>query len=180
MTDLADPAGAPVTELLDRPADLDDAFERPVVTRLPPRPAVDPVAPLSAATRYPLGPVPDVQDDVPAPRRARSARPARPRLVWYRSRVTAGLLGVFLGGLGVHRMYLGYWRRGLVMLAIFVIGGFFTFGLAAVVMAVCGFFEGLLYLSVRRGRYSLDARGRPLRHSGQITIAPPSPTADRT
>lgn len=171
-----------MTDLLDRPADLDDAFERPVVTRLPPRPPVDPVAPLSAATRYPLGPVPDVQDDVRASRGARTGRPARPprpRWVWYRSRVTAGLLGVFLGGLGLHRMYLGYWRRGLTMLAIFVIGGFFTFGLAALVMAVCGFFEGLLYLTVSRGRYSRDAQGRPLRHSGQITLAPVS-TEDRT
>ena len=168
-----------MTDLLDRPAHLDDAFERPVVTRLPPRPPVDPVAPLSAATRYPLGPVPDVQDDVRASRSTRPARPKRPRWVWYRSRVTAGLLGVFLGGLGLHRMYLGYWRRGLAMLAIFVIGGFFTFGLAALVMAVLGFFEGLLYLSVRRGRYSRDAQGRALRHSGQIMLAP-VPTEDRT
>jgi TM2 domain-containing membrane protein YozV len=162
-----------VTDLLDLPAELDDVFERPVVTRLPPRPPVDPVAPLSATVRFPLGPVPDVQDDV----RSAPSRPARPRWVWYRSRVTAGLLGVFLGGLGVHRMYLGYWRRGLVMLAIFVIGGFFTFGLAAFVMAVCGFFEGLLYLCVRRGRYSHDAHGRPLLQSGQITTTPGRPGA---
>ncbi|GIG22091.1 hypothetical protein Cch01nite_28150 [Cellulomonas chitinilytica] len=82
---------------------------------------------------------------------------------WQRSRVAAGLLGVFLGAFGLHRMYLGYWRRGLTMLAITVVGGFFTLGLAALVMAVWGFFEGLLYLSVRRGRFARDARGRPLR-----------------
>ena len=44
-----------------------------------------------------------------------------------------------------------------------VVGGFFTLGLAALVMGFCGFVEGLLYLSVRRGRFARDARGRPLR-----------------
>jgi hypothetical protein len=162
-----------VSELIDRPADLDDWLERPVVTRLPPRPPADDVAPLSAAVRYPPGPVPDIEDaPVDAPVRTRAPRrrrqfvwvpPQRRRLVWTRSRVTAGLLGVFLGGLGLHRLYLGYWRRGLTMLAIFVIGGFFTLGLASLVVGAWGFAEGLLYLSVRRGRFARDAHGRPLR-----------------
>ena len=34
-----------------------------------------------------------------------------------RSRLVAGLLGIFLGPLGTHRFYLGYWVIGLVMLA---------------------------------------------------------------
>lgn len=34
-----------------------------------------------------------------------------------RSRMVAGLLGIFLGPLGTHRFYLGYWVLGLVMLA---------------------------------------------------------------
>jgi hypothetical protein len=149
-----------VTDLIDSPADLDDWFERPLVTRLAPRPPVDDVPPLSATVRYPPGRVPDVEDaTVPtvAPR-----RPREPRL-WLRSRVLAGLLGVFLGGLGLHRMYLGYWRRGFAMLAVFVVGGFFTLGLATLVVCVVGFTEGLLYLSMRRGRFARDARGRPLR-----------------
>lgn len=163
-----------MTETIERPThvvDLDDALERPVVTHRPQR-APDPLfQPLSATVRYPPGPVPDVQDAMPAP-----ARESVPRQwqwpwqgkrivlpIWYRSRVAAGLLGVFLGCLGLHRMYLGYWRRGLIMLAITIVGGFFTFGLAALAMGMCGFVEGLLYLSVRRGRFARDARGRPLR-----------------
>ncbi|WP_051274706.1 NINE protein [Cellulomonas sp. URHD0024] len=151
-----------MTDLIDRPADLDDDwFERPVVTRLPPQSPVDVVAPLSATVRYPLGRVPDLQDAPPAVApRMPAARPAR---VWIRSRVAAGLLGVFLGGLGLHRMYLGYWRRGFTMLAVFFIGGLFTLGLATLVVCMVGFFEGLLYLSMHRGRFSRDARGRPLR-----------------
>lgn|GEM_PF-1642011 len=169
----------------------DDVFERPVVTHRPPRPPAPPGPPISATLRYPPGPVPAVEDAPPAPVRTgdpwvwpwqgrllwgswlRGSRvrvspvtaplvPARP-WVWRRSRVLAGLLGVFLGAFGLHRMYLGYWRRGLAMLAITVVGGFFTLGLAALVMVVWGFFEGLLYLSVRRGRFSRDAHGRQLR-----------------
>lgn len=34
-----------------------------------------------------------------------------------RSRMVAGLLGIFLGPLGTHRFYLGYWVLGLAMLA---------------------------------------------------------------
>jgi hypothetical protein len=60
-------------------------------------------------------------------------------------------------------MYLGYWRRGLAMLTITVVGGFFTFGLAALAMGLWGFTEGLLVLSVRRGRYARDAYGKQLR-----------------
>ncbi len=153
-----------MTDTIDRPVvldlDLDDVRERPVVTRRPIRPPAAPLPLLSSTVRYPPGPVPDVQDrtavEVPAPRPV-------VRRTWTRSRVVAGLLGVFLGGLGLHRMYLGYWRRGFAMLAITVIGGFFTLGLAALAMGVCGFVEGLLYLSARRGRFARDARGLPLR-----------------
>jgi len=150
-----------VTETIDRPVsvvelEIDDVYVPYVVTRLPPRPPAAPIPPLSATVRYPPGPVPDVHDAVRAPAVART-------WTWTRSRVVAGLLGVFLGGFGLHRMYLGAWRRGLTMLAITVVGGFFTFGLAALVMGVWGFAEGLLYLCARRGRFSRDARGRPLR-----------------
>ncbi|WP_421742681.1 NINE protein [Cellulomonas sp.] len=174
-----------MTDTIDRldVLDLDDDVrERPVVTRRPTHPPPPPFLPLSATVRYPLGRVPDVQDAVPVARetvrvprrwgwRWTSAGPRTReavRVPWRwpqltRSRVAAGLLGVFLGGLGLHRLYLGYWRRGLTMLAITVVGGFFTLGLAAIVMGVWGFAEGLLILSVRRGRFSRDARGRPLR-----------------
>jgi hypothetical protein len=150
-----------VSDLIDSPADVDDWLERRVITRLPARPPVDDVAPLSAAVRYPPGPVPDLED-APVRVGGREVRQRR-QLVWIRSRVTAGLLGVFLGGLGLHRMYLGYWRRGLTMLAIFVVGGVLTLGLASLVVGLWGFAEGLLYLSVRRGRFARDAHGRPLR-----------------
>ncbi|MGY4644193.1 TM2 domain-containing protein [Cellulomonas sp. URHB0016] len=106
---------------------------------------------------------PSTRSEPPVRTQARASSGVAWPWTWQRSRVAAGLLGVFLGAFGLHRMYLGYWRRGLTMLAVTVVGGFFTLGLAAVLMGVWGFAEGLLYLSVRRGRFARDARGRPLR-----------------
>ena len=164
-----------MTDTIDRPVvDLDDdVLERPVVTRRPMHAPAPAYQPLSATVRYPPGPVPDLEDAVPesvpvrTPRRwpwqgVRVSVQLRPS-AWPRSRVAAGLLGIFLGAFGLHRMYLGYWRRGLTMLAITVVGGFFTLGLAALAMGLWGFAEGLLVLSVRRGRYARDAYGKLLR-----------------
>ena len=164
-----------MTDTIDRPVvDLDDdVHERPVVTRRPMRAPAPAYQPLSATVRYPPGPVPDLEDAVPEPVRVRTpwrwpwqgvrvSVQLRPS-TWPRSRVAAGLLGIFLGAFGLHRMYLGYWRRGLTMLAITVVGGFFTLGLAALAMGLWGFAEGLLILSVHRGRYARDAHGKQLR-----------------
>ena len=144
-----------------------------MVTRRPMHAPAPAYQPLSATVRYPPGPVPDLEDAVPEPvpvrtpwrwpwQGVRVSVQLRPS-AWPRSRVAAGLLGIFLGAFGLHRMYLGYWRRGLTMLAITVVGGFFTLGLAALAMGLWGFAEGLLVLSVRRGRYSRDAYGKLLR-----------------
>src|SRR5438105_1560729 len=39
-----------------------------------------------------------------------------------KSKLAAGLLGIFLGGLGIHRFYLGYTNIGIAQLATDVIG----------------------------------------------------------
>lgn len=176
--------------MTDRYLDLEDHLERPVVTRVPPRRTPPPPAP-ATAVRYPAEPVPDVQDAVPVMtatrspwsalvRRVTSWRPRPPALAdvssadagvqvrlpgrpWPRSRVLAGLLGVFLGGLGLHALYLGHRRRGLWMLGTTLVLGPLTLGVAAIVMGVWGFTEGLLVLGSRRGRFARDAWGRPLR-----------------
>ena len=58
-----------------------------------------------------------------------------------KSRVVAGVLGIFLGALGVHKSYLGYTRAGIVHLVLTVLV------VAAPINAIAGLIEGILYLT---------------------------------
>ena len=64
-----------------------------------------------------------------------------------KSRVTAGLLGIFLGGLGIHKFYLGYNRAGIIMILVSFAGGLLTWGLAALAAGAVGLIEGIVYLT---------------------------------
>jgi len=69
-----------------------------------------------------------------------------------KSRLVAGLLGIFLGGFGVHNFYLGYTNRGIAQLVLSI----FTSGLAS----LWGCIEGVMILV---GKYrQTDASGRYL------------------
>lgn len=63
-----------------------------------------------------------------------------------RSRMVAGLLGIFLGGMGVHNFYLGYSSKGFIQVCLFF-GGILTFGLSTFIASLWGFVEGVLLLS---------------------------------
>jgi TM2 domain-containing membrane protein YozV len=63
-----------------------------------------------------------------------------------KNKVTAGLLGIFLGALGIHKFYLGYPKAGAIMLVVCLVGGFF-FGLGTLAAAIVGLIEGIMYLS---------------------------------
>ncbi|SNS96101.1 TM2 domain-containing membrane protein YozV [Micrococcales bacterium KH10] len=71
-----------------------------------------------------------------------------------KSRLAAGLLGILLGGLGIHRFYLGYTGIGILQIVVTLV----TFGAGA----IWGLVEGILYLTDKTGNYSRDARGIPL------------------
>lgn len=62
-----------------------------------------------------------------------------------KSRVVAGLLGIFLGGMGVHNFYLGYSSKGFIQVCLFF-GGILTLGLTSFAAALWGFVEGILLL----------------------------------
>ena len=70
-----------------------------------------------------------------------------------KSRLTAGLLGIFLGGLGVHRFYLGYTSIGVLQILVTIA----TCGIGG----LWGIIEGILILS--GSGIKTDADGRPLR-----------------
>jgi TM2 domain-containing membrane protein YozV len=71
------------------------------------------------------------------------------------SKMVAGLLGIFLGGLGFHNFYLGYNQRAIIQ----IIVTFVTLGFGA----IWGFIEGILILVAQPGTpRSFDAAGVPL------------------
>ncbi len=61
--------------------------------------------------------------------------------------VAAGLLAIFLGTFGIHKFYLGYNTQGFIMLAVSILAGMLTFGIAAGVIWVIAVIEGVLYLT---------------------------------
>ncbi|MGE5549518.1 MAG: NINE protein [Bacteroidota bacterium] len=69
-----------------------------------------------------------------------------------KSKMTAGLLGIFLGGFGIHRFYLGYTGIGVAQIIVSLI----TCGIGA----LWGFIEGILILT---GSMNVDAKGIPLK-----------------
>jgi TM2 domain-containing membrane protein YozV len=58
-------------------------------------------------------------------------------------KLVAGLLGIFLNCLGIHKFYLGYKKEGLIMLLVSLL----TCGIGAVVMWPIGLIEGIIYLT---------------------------------
>lgn len=81
-----------------------------------------------------------------------------------KSKVAAGLLGIFLGGLGVHNFYLGFTSRAVVQLTVTLLGCLFFWLVlpffAAIGMAVWGLVEGIMILA---GNRPWDANGIPLK-----------------
>lgn len=68
-----------------------------------------------------------------------------------KSKLAAGLLGIFVGGLGVHNFYLGYTGKAIAQIILSM-----CFGLGA----IWGFIEGILILT---GNINKDANGNPLK-----------------
>ncbi len=61
-------------------------------------------------------------------------------------KLVAGILGIVLGGLGVHKFYLGYQKEGIIMLVVFLLGWFLC-GFPSMAASVVGIVEGILYLT---------------------------------
>ncbi len=68
-----------------------------------------------------------------------------------KSKLVAGLLGIFIGSIGIHRFYLGYIGIGIAQIVV----TFATCGIGS----LWGFIEGILILT---GNINTDSDGRPL------------------
>lgn len=77
-----------------------------------------------------------------------------------KSKLAAGLLGIFLGGFGVHNFYLGFTKKAVIQLVICLVGSCIAIG--PVVASVWGLIEGIFYLMGKEG-YTADANGVPLK-----------------
>ena len=68
-----------------------------------------------------------------------------------KSKMAAGLLGIFLGAWGIHNFYLGNTTRGIIQIVVTLV----TCGCGG----LWGFIEGIMILC---GSISTDANGNPL------------------
>lgn len=82
---------------------------------------------------------------------AAPAAPAAPTAPGAKSKMTAGLLGIFLGGWGIHNFYLGNTSRGIIQIIVTLV----TCGMGS----IWGLIEGIMILT---GSINTDANGNPL------------------
>lgn len=95
--------------------------------QMPPTiPVAAPAIPVATAAA-PLA-VPYEESPTPTRRKRRSRG---------KSKTTAGVLGILLGGIGVHKFYLGTWGWGILYVLFF-----WTY-----IPAIVGFIEGILFLT---------------------------------
>jgi TM2 domain-containing membrane protein YozV len=76
-----------------------------------------------------------------------------------KQKLVAGLLGILLGSLGIHRFYLGYNGIGTVQLVLGLLG-IFTCGITTIASGIWGIIDGVMILT---GSIATDAQGVPLR-----------------
>lgn len=73
------------------------------------------------------------------------------------SRLLVGLMGIFFGGLGVHRFLMGYTTIGLVQVLVSVLSCFTLYPF----IQIWGLIEGIMVLA-KSPSFERDAHGRPL------------------
>ncbi len=101
---------------------------------------------------YPLAPQqPQYQQQPPMPNPAYGYPQPKSKLV-------AGLLGIFLGGLGIHRFYLGFTKIAVIQLILTLVLGAFTVG----IVCLWGVIEGIMIIA-GSAHFQRDAHGVPLR-----------------
>ena len=76
-----------------------------------------------------------------------------------KSKLAAGLLGIFLGCFGVHNFYLGFTGKAVGQLLLGTLGSL-ACGIGPVISGIWGLVEGIMYLA---GSKTEDAKGQKLK-----------------
>ncbi len=58
-------------------------------------------------------------------------------------KIAAGVCGILLGALGIHKFILGYTIQGVIMLLVTIL----TLGFGGFIMGLIGLIEGIIYLT---------------------------------
>jgi TM2 domain-containing membrane protein YozV len=82
-----------------------------------------------------------MSDSVPPAQPAPPVPP--PKIPGSEKKILAGVLGILLGGLGIHKFVLGYNKAGIITVAISVL----SCGIGYPVMQIIGLIEGIIYLT---------------------------------
>ena len=81
------------------------------------------------------------------------AEPVKVQKAENKKKKTASLLGIFLGGIGLHRFYLGYTGTALIHIMLFLVG-FLTFGVCALASYIWAIVD---VVRILRGKIAVDA-----------------------
>lgn len=76
-----------------------------------------------------------------------------------KSKLAAGLLGIFLGGLGIHNFYLGYTGKAIVQLLLGTVG-ILACGIGPAASSIWGLIEGIFILC---DNITTDSEGKKLK-----------------
>ena len=76
-----------------------------------------------------------------------------------KSKMAAGLLGIFLGSFGVHNFYLGYNQKGVIQLLITLLGSCLFF-IGPIVTGIWALIEAIFIFT---GKINVDGKGNPLK-----------------
>ena len=115
----------------------------------------DSTPPPSDPSQQPTAPPPPAATPPPAAGYPQAQPPATAggAIPGQKSKLVAGLLGIFVGSFGIHRFYLGYTGIGVAQILVTI----FTCGIGG----LWGFIEGIMIL-VGSESFRTDANGVPL------------------
>ena len=108
--------------------------------------------------QQPVPPVQQVPQGVPYQQAPMPGPAPVPPTYQPKSKMAAGLLGIFLGSLGVHNFYLGYTGKAVAQLLLGTVG-WITCGIAPTASFIWGLIEGIMILT---GSIKVDGKNVPL------------------